>query len=454
MPAVPVLDVGHRCAGSAARPGSKGRPGRQHKLDEAYFARVDAIQFTIAHDDGVLWEDWEEADIVLAGVSRSSKTPTSIYLANRGYKVANIPIVVESPPPPALFDLRRPLVVGLTTAPDRLVQVRRNRLISLSQAPDTDYVDSDRVPSEVKYARRMFADNGWPVIDVTRRSIEETAAAVINLYNERVRNPQPGSGPCPNDAGPRIEERLAPGNAARCRRALHHAAGPSRRARARSRRWPAPRLPRWSWRWPGQGARAAMWRKPIVLGSDSLVVGGRPGGSTSRQALRKRKRICGSFRAGNGAAFGRGAGAGRNMRLEHGVMARLRVRELSDASSTLLPRCRMARGVRLRRGVPDRSALGVHLFESIEGSHFTVLGMPLLPVLAALARSGRTAVMTRPYAEVIGDPISHSKSPLIHNFWLEKLGIDAEYRACHVGRRSWRTISTRAARIPIGAAAM
>jgi len=165
---------------------AKGRPGRQHALDDAYFARVDAIQFTIAHDDGVSWEDWEDADIVLAGVSRSSKTPTSIYLANRGFKVANIPIVVESPPPPALFGLRRPLVVGLTTAPERLIQVRRNRLLSLNQAPETAYVDTEKVAREVQYARRMFADNGWPVIDVTRRSIEETAAAIINLHNERL----------------------------------------------------------------------------------------------------------------------------------------------------------------------------------------------------------------------------------------------------------------------------
>ncbi|HEX7752646.1 MAG TPA: pyruvate, water dikinase regulatory protein [Novosphingobium sp.] len=164
---------------------AKARPGRQHMMDEAYFARVEAIQFTIAHDDGVAWEDWEDADILLAGVSRSSKTPTAIYLANRGYKVANIPIVVESPPPPALFGLRHPLVVGLTTAPDRLVQVRRNRLLSLNQTPETAYVDSERVASEVQFARRMFADNAWPVIDVTRRSIEETAAAIINLYNER-----------------------------------------------------------------------------------------------------------------------------------------------------------------------------------------------------------------------------------------------------------------------------
>ena len=122
---------------------------------------------------------------MLAGVSRTSKTPTSIYLANRGYKVANIPIVVESPPPPLLYGLKRPLVVGLTTAPERLIQIRRNRLLSLSQSPDTDYVKTDRVEDELKYARRMFADNSWPVIDVTRRSIEETAAAIINIYNER-----------------------------------------------------------------------------------------------------------------------------------------------------------------------------------------------------------------------------------------------------------------------------
>ena len=164
---------------------AKARPGRQHAMDAAYFARVEAIQFTIAHDDGVGWEDWEEADIVLAGVSRTSKTPTSIYLANRGYKTVNIPVVVESPPPPALFGLRQPLVVGLTTAPERLIQVRRNRLLSLGQAPETAYVDSEKVARELQFARRIFADNGWPVIDVTRRSIEETAAAVINLLNDR-----------------------------------------------------------------------------------------------------------------------------------------------------------------------------------------------------------------------------------------------------------------------------
>ena len=194
LAAVAALDTVTEALESVLGREAKGRPGRQHLMDEAYFARVDAIQFTIAHDDGVAWEDWEEADILLAGVSRSSKTPTSIYLANRGYKVANIPIVVESPPPPALFGLRRPLVVGLTTAPDRLIQVRRNRLLSLNQAPETAYVDGEKVAREVQYARRMFADNGWPVIDVTRRSIEETAAAVINLYNERAASGDTTSG--------------------------------------------------------------------------------------------------------------------------------------------------------------------------------------------------------------------------------------------------------------------
>ena len=185
LPVVAVLDHAIGALEAALGQHPRARPGRQHVMDEAYFARVDAIHYTIAHDDGIAWEDWEEADIVLAGVSRTSKTPTSIYLANRGYKVANIPIVVESPPPPALFGLKHPMVVGLTTAPDRLIQVRRNRLLSLNQAPETAYVDTDRVNRELAYARRMYADNDWPVIDVTRRSIEETAAAVIKLVEDR-----------------------------------------------------------------------------------------------------------------------------------------------------------------------------------------------------------------------------------------------------------------------------
>jgi len=185
LPMVPALDAVSDALSNLLGQAAKARPGRQHVLDAAYFARVEAIQFTIAHDDGQNWENWEAADIVLAGVSRSSKTPTSIYLANRGYKTANIPIVIESPPPSALFTLRHPLVVGLTTNPERLIAVRRNRLLSLNQASETDYVNDEKVKAELAFARRMFADNGWPVIDVTRRSIEESAAAIINLFNER-----------------------------------------------------------------------------------------------------------------------------------------------------------------------------------------------------------------------------------------------------------------------------
>ncbi len=180
-PLDPVMDALSNVLGQTAQ----ARPGRQHALDAAYFQRVDAIQFTIAHDDGVGWENWEEAEIILAGVSRTSKTPTSIYLANRGYKVANIPLVLESPPPELLFRLKKPLVVGLITSVDRLIAVRRNRLLSLNQTPETDYVNSEAVAREVAFARRLFADNGWPVIDMTRRSIEEAAAAIIGLYGAR-----------------------------------------------------------------------------------------------------------------------------------------------------------------------------------------------------------------------------------------------------------------------------
>ncbi len=191
LPHVSALDVVVSALEERLGRQAHGRPGARHVMDEAYFRRVDAIQFTIAHDDGIGWDNWEEADIVLAGVSRTSKTPTSIYLANRGYKVANIPLVVESPPPDNLFELQGPLVVGLTTASKRLVEIRRNRLLSLNETARTAYADEEQVERELAYARRLFANNGWPVIDVTRRSIEETAAAVIKLANERAARPVP-----------------------------------------------------------------------------------------------------------------------------------------------------------------------------------------------------------------------------------------------------------------------
>ncbi|MBU6207748.1 MAG: kinase/pyrophosphorylase [Alphaproteobacteria bacterium] len=177
----PIVDALSRFLGQTA----KGRPGSQHNLDDAYFSRVDAIHFTIAHDDGAGSENWEQADIILVGISRTSKTPTSIYLANRGLKTANVPLVVESPPPDSLFHLRHPMIVGLITSAERLVQIRRNRLLSLNQMTDTAYVKQDAVNQEIVYARRIFADQNWPVMDMTRRSIEEAAAAIMTLYNER-----------------------------------------------------------------------------------------------------------------------------------------------------------------------------------------------------------------------------------------------------------------------------
>lgn len=158
------------------------RPGGQHELDAAYFDRIEAMNFTIAHDDGQMAQTLHEADIVLLGVSRTSKTPTSLYLANRGYKTANIPIVPSVDLPAELFQLTDPFVIGLTNDPNRLIQIRQNRILMLNQRDNTDYVDLEQVRQEVQNARRLFAKQGWPVIDVTRRSIEETAAAVLQRY--------------------------------------------------------------------------------------------------------------------------------------------------------------------------------------------------------------------------------------------------------------------------------
>ncbi|MCY3980325.1 MAG: kinase/pyrophosphorylase [Alphaproteobacteria bacterium] len=168
------------------------RPGRRQKLDDRYFARIDAMQFTMVHDDGQMSDDLDEADVVLIGVSRSSKTPTCIYLANLGYKAANVPFVPEVPLPEEVIRLTRPLVMGLTVDPDRLVQIRRNRLRSLYEQRQTNYVDLERVRTEVAAARRLFTERGWPFIDVTRRSIEETAAGIIRLLEGRSRDSAAG----------------------------------------------------------------------------------------------------------------------------------------------------------------------------------------------------------------------------------------------------------------------
>ena len=160
-------------------------PGRQHKMDEEYFSRIDALNYTLMHDDGQLTEGLNEADVILLGVSRTSKTPTSIYLANRGIKVANIPLVPHCPLPPEMDSLTKPLVVGLVASPNRLMQIRRNRLLSLNENDNTDYIDLDAIREELMIARQLFESRDWPAIDVTRKSIEETAAAVLNLLSQR-----------------------------------------------------------------------------------------------------------------------------------------------------------------------------------------------------------------------------------------------------------------------------
>lgn len=168
---------------------SRDLPGRQHILDDEYFQRIEAMQFALNHDDGQgLW-NLGASDIILTGVSRTSKSPTCLYLANRGLKAANVPIVPGVPLPEELLVFKNrpedPLVIGLTKDPARLVQVRRNRLRMISEDRDTDYVDLETVRSEVNSARRVFLDQGWPIIDVTRRSIEETAASILQVHESR-----------------------------------------------------------------------------------------------------------------------------------------------------------------------------------------------------------------------------------------------------------------------------
>ncbi len=183
-PFLSVLAPVHSLFQSYLGAASTARPGAQHTLSAEYFRRIDAMNFTLAHDDGQLPDDVEEADVVLVGVSRTSKTPTAIYLANRGIKTANVPLVPHVPPPPALAEARRPLVVGLVASPERIVQIRQNRLLSLKASDTSSYVDREAVAEEISASRKLFARHGWPSIDVTRRSIEETAAAIIDLYRD------------------------------------------------------------------------------------------------------------------------------------------------------------------------------------------------------------------------------------------------------------------------------
>jgi regulator of PEP synthase PpsR (kinase-PPPase family) len=182
----PVLGLLHSYLGTE----TSHRIGAQHVLNADYFKRIDALNYTMLHDDGQHIEGLEEAEVVLVGVSRTSKTPTSIYLANRGVKTGNVPLVPGMAVSRHVEELRRPLVVGLYASPERIVQIRQNRLLGLkAHQDDAQYIDRKSVAEEIAFSRKLCARHNWPSIDVTRRSIEETAAAVMSLLAERRRQP-------------------------------------------------------------------------------------------------------------------------------------------------------------------------------------------------------------------------------------------------------------------------
>ncbi len=187
IPCMPVLDPMLRGMSSYLGLPIRGVPGLQHTLDEAYFKRMDAVDFALDYDDGQDLDGIEDADVVLVGVSRTSKTPTCIFLARRGIRAANIPLALEVPFPEEVTSHKGPLFVGLTESAERLVHLRRNRLQASednARYAENNYLDIERVEEEIKYARRLFSKHGWPVIDVTRRSVEETAAEIMLLLHK------------------------------------------------------------------------------------------------------------------------------------------------------------------------------------------------------------------------------------------------------------------------------
>jgi hypothetical protein len=167
--------------GAASTPTVAG----QHVLDAEYFQRIEALNFTMAHDDGRLPENMSDADICILGISRTSKTPTSIYLAQRGYKTTNLPLVPQIELPRRLTEPHTAFVVCLVAAPERIAEIRRNRAMMMADRDLDTYVDRSLIASEISYTRKLCAKHGWPVIDVTRRSVEETAAAIIKLLHDR-----------------------------------------------------------------------------------------------------------------------------------------------------------------------------------------------------------------------------------------------------------------------------
>jgi regulator of PEP synthase PpsR (kinase-PPPase family) len=186
VPAVSVLDPILVVFQSYLGATTDRRVGAQHVLDATYFRRIEALNFTMLHDDGQLSDSLDEADVVITGISRTSKTPTSIYLANRGIKTANVPIVPGIPLPARLETIDKPLIVALVASPERIIALRENRILSLNAAgADSTYIDRASVAAEIAFTRKLAARHAWPIIDVSRRSIEETAAAILGLLQAR-----------------------------------------------------------------------------------------------------------------------------------------------------------------------------------------------------------------------------------------------------------------------------
>jgi [pyruvate, water dikinase]-phosphate phosphotransferase / [pyruvate, water dikinase] kinase len=178
---LPIMKVFENYLGAPQTPIVAG----QHVVDADYFRRINALNFTMNHDDGRLPADLNHADIILLGISRTSKTPTSIYLAQRGYKTTNLPLVPGIDPPKSLTEPHSAFVVGLVASPERIAEIRRNRVQLLSDRDLNDYVDRTQIANEIAYSRKLFAKHGWPIIDVTRRSIEETAATIIKMLHDK-----------------------------------------------------------------------------------------------------------------------------------------------------------------------------------------------------------------------------------------------------------------------------
>jgi regulator of PEP synthase PpsR (kinase-PPPase family) len=188
IPCISVLDPVIAAFGQFLGAQPLHRIGGQHEMDAQYFERIEAMDWALAHDDGQRSEEYDQSDVILVGVSRTSKTPTCLYLANRGVKAVNVPYVPGIPLPNILDRVKNATIIGLTNDPKRLVELRRARLAVLKQKEETPYIDPDKVRAEIIEARRYFSEKNWPVIDVTRRSIEETAAAVMTQLSINANN--------------------------------------------------------------------------------------------------------------------------------------------------------------------------------------------------------------------------------------------------------------------------